>query len=100
MTPFIQNRSNTCIFNSKYIPKGTIFKLKGAINGAIIKETIFRVEGLSAAYSIPGLNIYNVTFADPNINSGQTYHYRQFSFFSKFEYQYVRDPLFELSVKN
>ena len=71
-------------YTTTNIPKGTTYKLKGSG----IKETIFTVEGLND--SLPNnnkFNIYNVSFTDPNINSSQ-------------KYQYLKDPKFELSVKN
>ena len=89
----IGDQSNTVtFFTTTNIPKGTTYKLKGTG----IEETIFTVEGL--IFTVEGLdkssttgyiNYYNVSFDDPNINSGKIFIY----------YRYNRDPLFELSAK-
>ena len=91
--------SNTFTFHTfAKIPKGTTYKLKGAR----IKETIFTVEGLNEKLTNwLQFNIYNVTFADRNINSGQNYRYStKKQTIGRFTFLKELDPLFELSVKN
>ena len=78
--------ANTCSFytNTK-IQKGTTYKLKGTG----IDTVIFRVEGLNENLTNK-IDIYNVFFTDPNINSGNQYNYNKDK----------KDKNFELSVKN
>ena len=81
------NESNIFVFISFIkIQKGTTYKLKGST----IDTAIFTVTEKNELFSGSGTNAYNVTFTNPNINSGKRYFYNNIS----------KDPLFELSVKN
>ena len=50
---------------------------------------LLQTEGLDKSLTTGYIDYYNVSFDDPNINSGKIFIY----------YRYNRDPLFELSAK-